>query len=468
MTAVLVAQTRAFFLLHPVAPASPLIVAVSGGPDSMALLDVLHTLQPAFGWPLVIAHLNHGLRAADSTADAALVAARAAELGVPCVIEQLPDQALGERASEQAARRARYQFLARVAVAHGARHVVMAHHADDQAETVLLRLMRGAGPHGLAAMRPVSPLPESHGTALLLRPLLAVPRAAILAHCAAQALHMRHDASNDDLRFQRNRVRHTLLPLLRRENPQIVAALGRTASLSADAAELLDTLLSPVWAAAQIDDQSVTIAGAAWAALDPVLQRALLRRAHAHIAPDAMLGFDHVETARALAGGGVGAVSELPGGVRIEIGYNGDITIGQRAIAAPQLVHDPQPITSGLPVVLAEGWRFGITAAAPPDAALTVTLDAAQLAGALTLRGRRAGERVRLAHAPGTRRVQDLFVDARIARTLRAAWPILCCDDQIVWIAGQRPAAAYAVTRDTTATCVAWVAAPETPEAHDL
>ncbi len=212
-----------------------LVVGLSGGADSVALTDVLAALQRRHGFRLVAAHLDHGLRP-DSADDAAFCHAFCASLGVPFRGGTAPvrERALREKGGiEQAARLERYSFLRRVKDDEGAGWIAVAHTRDDQAETLLLRLLRGAGASGLAGMR--------RRSGDLARPLLGVPRASVLEHLRARGLAWREDPSNADPAHLRNRVRHELLPYLeQRFNPRIREALARTAALLADDAAYVE------------------------------------------------------------------------------------------------------------------------------------------------------------------------------------------------------------------------------------
>ena len=208
-----------------------IVVGLSGGADSVALVDALASLRRRRGFRLVAAHLDHGLRSG-SRDDAAFCAAFCATLDVPlrAATADVRARAARERGGlEQAARRERYAFLRAVRDEEGAAAILVAHTRDDQAETLLLRLLRGAGATGLAGMRPRA--------GDILRPLLDVSRAEVLDHLRERGLAWREDPSNADPAHRRNRVRHELLPYLEaRFNPEIRAALARTASLLADEA----------------------------------------------------------------------------------------------------------------------------------------------------------------------------------------------------------------------------------------
>jgi tRNA(Ile)-lysidine synthase len=215
-------------------PPPGMVVAVSGGPDSVALARALLAARPG-GTPLVLAHLNHQLRGGDSDADEAFVRDFAAGMGLTLVCHRLDVAALaaGENL-EAAARRERYRWLAGVARSHGLNFVATGHNANDQAETVLHRLLRGAGLDGLRGIAARRPL--ENGVEVV-RPLLGVTRDEVVAYLAELGQPSRHDASNDDRRFTRNRLRHELLPLLARDyNPRVVEVLTRLARQADEAA----------------------------------------------------------------------------------------------------------------------------------------------------------------------------------------------------------------------------------------
>jgi len=219
-----------------VGESSSFVVAISGGMDSVALLDALVRLRHQGKLPvkLVVAHLNHRLRGEESDGDEEFVRRLASEHELDCLTEQISvaEIALREKQNlEAVARRLRYEFLARTAETVGAAFVCTAHTLDDQAETVLMRLLRGAGAEGLAGIQTVRPLGQS---VTLIRPLLAVTREEVVAHCDQYSLEFRHDSSNDSTFFTRNRVRHELLPLLKSFNPRAVQTLARLANLLAD------------------------------------------------------------------------------------------------------------------------------------------------------------------------------------------------------------------------------------------
>jgi tRNA(Ile)-lysidine synthetase-like protein len=310
------------------------VVAVSGGPDSLALLHALHTLRRQLRVDLHVAHLDHGLRGAEAQADAQFVAECAEAWGLPCTVEAVDVAALArawQMNQYAAGRAARYALLARVAHMIGAQAVAVAHTADDQAETVLMHLLRGAGTDGLAGMRPqvawpiwraalgpLAPPEEADAQPRLIRPLLAITRAAVEAHCATHGLAARRDPSNADTTHTRSSVRHTLLPQLIEYNRNIVASLCRTAEVLAEEQDLVAALLGQSWPAlADVSEGAVSFSLAAWRAVHPAVQSAALRRAYLIVGGDDTLGRDDIERARAVVGRGRGKLVELPGGVQL-------------------------------------------------------------------------------------------------------------------------------------------------------
>jgi tRNA(Ile)-lysidine synthase len=268
-----------------------LVVALSGGPDSVALLDALSLLQRSRGFRIVAAHLDHGLRAG-SAEDAAFCASLCETLSVPLRSGQADVRSRAAREGgglEQAARHERYAFLRRVREEENASAIAVAHTRDDQAETLLLRLLRGAGTTGMGAMRPRA--------GDLVRPLLAVSREQVLLHLRERGLAFREDPSNQDPGHLRNRVRHELLPYLEaRFNPRVREALARSAALLADEAAHLraeaDELLRRI---AREEEGVLVLRRGPLAEAPAALARATLRQALARAGGLRQLGAGHVE-----------------------------------------------------------------------------------------------------------------------------------------------------------------------------
>lgn len=442
-----------------IAPDAPVVVAVSGGPDSLCLLDVLARLRVDLRCDLHVVHLDHRLRGAEAAAEATFVAETAARLHLPCTVEAVDVRALAHERRlnlHAAGRLARYRLLARVALTIGAQAVATAHHADDQAETVLLHLVRGAGVEGLRGIRPVVAWEEWNAIAAdpflssqagdlrprLIRPLLDITRAEIEAYCAECSLTPRRDPSNEDQRYLRTRMRQDVLPMLAALNPQIVAALGRTAADCAEVADFLEQELDRVWQTlAVVQANRVAFSGRRWWDLHAALQHAALRRAYTLAGGSDTLGRDDVVRACDAVGRGVGKRIELPGGVTLMTGYDGGFAIIRGEAPPEEGVRLPVPeaiLTVPGRVELHDGRALcaDYRPAAAPVSRWEVFLDAAACPPPLIVRWRRPGDRMRPEGGRGTRRLQDIMVDARVPRLLRDTWPIVACSERIVWLPG--------------------------------
>ncbi|HMQ34562.1 MAG TPA: tRNA lysidine(34) synthetase TilS, partial [Chloroflexaceae bacterium] len=396
-----------------------------------------------------------------------------------------------------AARRARYAFLAETALAVGAVAVAVAHQADDQAETVLLHAMRGAGLAGLRGMRPEVPWAEwgaAQGAAVagcaLLRPLLAVTRDEIEAYCERHSLAPFDDPSNSSPRYARARARR-LLRALAEENPRVVQALGRTALVSADEYDFLQARLDTAWPDLTTEAPgAVALRREAWAALHPALQRHALRRAAARLG-QAELSLEQVEAARALAAK-PGRRTRLGPRLWLEVDQSAltltshpsplaaptaDLAAtgerGSRAqrgggttTRAPQIPFAELPLAAPGAIALGGGWRCVVGGAAPArPGPWWLALDAEALDGPLALRRRRPGDRFRPAGGRGSRRLQDFFVDRRVPRGLRDAWPILATPGAVVWVAGLRADGRFVAGAATRSTI--WVGFVQDEEGSD-
>lgn len=293
------------------------LVACSAGLDSTALLDVLHRLPRRLGLELAVAHVNHGLRGPDSEADEEFVRDLAAARGLPVHVARADPRPLRARGPsrsrptlQEAARALRYQAFAGLAAEARAERVVTAHTADDQAETVLLRLLRGTGPDGLGGIPEVS-----HG-GLVVRPLLRVSRAEIEAHAAAAGLAWREDASNARPDYARNRVRRRLRELASEFNPRLLRAIGDLAEAQRREGDWIQSLVereAAVRFAAR--DGALVIAAEGWGTLPPALERRLVRTALHRAGAGRDVTRAHLERVRGfLRRGRGGGRLELPGG----------------------------------------------------------------------------------------------------------------------------------------------------------
>jgi tRNA(Ile)-lysidine synthase len=426
----------------------PLVVGVSGGADSLVLLHLLRAVRPAEG--LIVAHLDHALR--PSSADEAAVVSRiAAGYGLRFHTRRVDVAELAKSRSlslEEAARVARYDFLAEIAQAEGAPAVVVGHHADDQVETILMHVLRGSGLGGLRGMVEVAELP-GHPELRLLRPLLGATRAEIEAHAREQGLRPITDESNADPTFLRNRVRHELLPALETYNPQIRERLRALSEVVAADEAFLVSQTATTLARLIVERGEGTLAWSrdGWQALPLALRRRVLRLALAVVAGDAPEpGYQALESARRVAETGeTGSRVDLPGGLALLITYDRlRLTRQPDAVSAdlPQLP-SAGPISLGVPgeVRLNNGWRLSAdfvlrSPAIEANADRWTAYVAIPPAEALIVRGRRPGDRIRPLGLGGERKVKEVMIDRKAPVEARALWPVVATAGRVVWLAG--------------------------------
>ena len=440
-----------------------LLVAVSGGGDSLALLYALHQAQAEFDLRLCGAHLNHALRGAESDADAAFVAAAFRRLGIPYTLQRA-DVAAYRRAHrlsiEAAARRVRYAFLADAAAHHAAHAVAVAHTADDQAETLLMNIIRGSGLDGLRGMQTLDRLAIDSADLTLFRPLLGVTRAQTYAYCDALGLQPRQDASNLSLEHTRNRIRLELMPLLDRFNPAARDALLRLARNAAEDADYIRAQTNAVWQdiARQSDAGEAVIAlnTQALARQHPAVQSRMLRRAVQAVKGSTEgITRRHILDMRRLIAGPAGRTLHLPDGILFAVGYS-EAYIGIGAAVADALSPLP-PICGEHPLAVPgetriPGWRISASVSDAVNACSTIadsdgfseTLDLDSVGATLHLRARRPSDRFQPLGMAQSKKLQDFMVDERIPRRWRDGIPLLvsrygiACIACIACVAGWR------------------------------
>lgn len=430
------------------------VVGVSGGSDSTALLCALAACASSLDVELVVAHLDHGWRSpAAGAEDAAAVAALAAELGLACVSERVePSSWRGSR--EAGARRARYAFLGRVAAERDAAAVALGHTRDDQVETILLRALRGTGLRGLGGMPAKRALSASQAGVSVVRPLLELSRAEARAYLQARGQAWREDPSNAEDGATRNRLRREVLPLLReRINPRADEALLRLARQARRATRGLAPRARALLA------EGLTLR-ALREAEGAVRAEALSRFAEAH-APG-QVSARHVDGLERLVLHGRGALT-LPGGARIGVRAERLAVLAEarrleaprietplalsappQSLAVPGAVDDPAGVRIEAriaPVPPASEWRT--------DPAQRALLDAERVEGALAVRRRRPGDRFWPLGAPGTRTLKRFLIDQKVPRASRDAIPVVTSNDRPVWIVGLRIDERFKVTPST-------------------
>jgi len=468
---------------HRMLPPGPVVVGVSGGADSVALLHILRQLADELDLSLHAAHLNHQIRGAEADDDAAFVADVAQRWDVPVIVESVDVPALAKSrklAIEEAARQARYAFLLRVARQVGAHSVAVAHHADDQVETVLMHLLRGAGLAGLRGILPVSDLTRLRvgdsehraGPAVrLVRPLLEVTKDEILAYCQDNDLPFRFDRSNLDQTYFRNRIRYDLLPVLETYNPNIREVFRRTAVVAADDYAFLAGQLREAWHRVLLDagDDWLAFDLLAWRELPKSLQRGVIREAVRRLRQTLRnINWVHIENAlEVLSTKETGASATLPRGLAATICYD-RFYIAEASWSpppdAPQLGGEPVEVPVPGRIVLPDGrWAVEteILDAVPDRAARNANpwqawLDMDVAGQDLTLRPRQPGEKFApLGMGGRMKQVSELMTNAKIPREWRPNWPLLCNPSHVLWVAGLHVDERAALTAETQR--VLWV-----------
>lgn len=449
------------------------VVGVSGGPDSVCLLHALKSLcgseGPYANIRLHVAHLDHGMRGEAGRADAAFVADLAAQWGLPCTLgqEDVPALAREDHLSlEDAARRARYFFLRRVAREVGAARIAVAHHADDQVETLVMHWLRGSGLAGLAGMRAL----EGN----IIRPLLHISRAEVLRYCEQHQLAYREDASNQDRRFLRNRIRHDLLPVLEQYNPNLRETLLRNAAVLAEEDAYMQAQVEACWPDVICGEQAFRLVGdiSAYRRLPLALRRRFMRHLGLWVSSgDISLELRHVAAIDALLRRSTGTGTlHLPGGLQLRRIYDrfifgypakdgqqegtsaerrqggmaplplpGEVRLaGSPWLVRAQVLEGQSSLPPGYERGGVEGRRGYID------------LDAVTAYQPLHVRTRRSGDRFRPLGMQAEKKLQDVLVDAKIPRAERDALPLVCgADDRILWVAGYQVADQVKLTPKT-------------------
>ena len=426
----------------------PLVLAVSGGADSLALLLAAASLSPRRRPELVVAHFSHGLRPSAEKREAALVRRAAAACGFP-----LTHSSGASGPTEAHARDGRYAFLASVAHAGGARAVATAHTEDDQAETVLLRLTRGAGLRGAAAMAEIGPWPsDEEKDLLLLRPLLGVPRSLTERACEEAGVRPARDGSNRNVRFARNRVRRRVLPELERINPSVRSLLAGFALSARDDDALLAALAADAVAGAERrSDGAVSWPRGAMAGLPLPLFARVAQDAfrRVRVAP-AALSRARVTAMHRLAAESHGGELALGGGVRFVVEQE-TCRIAMPALPPAQL--SAVPLTTPGTTAFG-GWELTAELTARPlDGPIAdpwqAWLDADVVSGGLCVRAPARGDRFQPLGMDEGVRLQDVLVNAKVPRSSRASLPLVASRQGIAWVPGVRIAHWARVTPDT-------------------
>jgi tRNA(Ile)-lysidine synthetase-like protein len=420
-----------------------LVVAVSGGADSLALLHILRRIATELNIRLHVATFDHGLRK-ESAEDARFVEQLAAEWALPVTVGQADVITLARERGigiELAARQARYAFLADVARTAGAQRTGTAHHLNDQAETVLMHILRGAGMKGLQGMSYLSSLPFAPDL-MLIRPLLSIPRDALAAYCHEHELVARADESNLNTEYLRNHIRHNILPALKTINPQVEYALARLANVTTVDQDFLNSKLAhDVIPLLRHEGGRVFIDRDLFATLHPAMQRRCIFYAASRINSGQEVGFEHcLHAVEVGLRGRLGSLAELPGGLRLRVDYK---ELVMESADQPDATNDTYlllprgaEITLNLPGLTSiPGERWSLRAETSKSAAGCVARLAIPTGSGVKLRTRRPGDRILPWGMQGhSQKVSRWMVNKKIPQRLRDRIPLLVVDDRIAAI----------------------------------
>jgi len=433
-------------------PGDAIVIACSGGPDSLALTHVFLALQKEYGLKLKVAHLDHMFRGEASRQDACFVEEFCRKNNLPCEMRSVDVPAyaaLHGLSDETAAREVRYAFLREVAASFGAVKIATAHHQGDQAETVLLHLFRGAGSQGLRGIQPVA--------GDIIRPFLFLTKKEIEAYCTTHALEPRLDETNTQTKYTRNKIRLNLIPQLQQDyNPAIEGALCRSAVLLGDEHDFVEQFALACWPKIiTMCQKKLVLERQGFNGQPKAIKREILRLLVDKLQGDLKgIGFIHLEQlmefillARS------GDIQQLPHGLRAYCRY-GIIEFGREQASETEFRQDPIEIkVPGRTAI--KGMGIAIEAKIvsswqkPTDKTMLIC-DADSLEGPLFVRSRQAGDRFLPAGLNGSKKLKDFFIDEKINRNERNRIPLFCDQKEIFWVGGRRQNTASMVTEKTS------------------
>jgi len=434
-------------------PHDCVVVGLSGGPDSVCLLHALSQIQKPLTLTIYAAHLNHNLRGMDANKDAAFAMAFSKQLGIHCIVKSEDVEAVARKEKlsiEAAGRQCRYRFLEEVADKIGADKIAVAHHMNDQAETLLLHLLRGSGLTGLVGM--------IHQRERIIRPLLDISREEILRYCDEHKLVYCKDATNEQPVVMRNRVRLELIPLMETYNPEVVRALGRTASLLERDESTLNTL------AYEALDQSKTLNDTGAYDLhslkdlsEAILSRVIREIWRSQTDTSHTLQMVHVESVmKAVRNPGQVKSFQLPGGVTIKVTMDELVCNNQEEVVAPRHTMPPVMIKENGTTWLPQGrgcFRVKRTKKSETmifaDNPFKQLISADSLKEDLILRHRYQGEHWEPLGLGGKKSLKKTFMEMKIPREERNQQLLLCHGNQVIWIVGNGISEKVRVTAET-------------------
>ena len=426
-------------LYRMVDPGDTVIVAVSGGPDSICLLDVLDALSRELEIGLVVAHYNHGLREEEDEAETRLVQDIAESMKLPFETGKADHLRHQDSSVEERARDARYAFLEGVRENHVARKIALGHNHNDQAETVLMRLLRGSGPPGLAGIPPVR-------DNKIIRPLIEVKREEIMDYLKARRLPYAFDSSNKDTRYLRNRIRLELLPMLQDYQPQIIDRLCRLSNIIREEDLFMESMASD-WIDREAErdaEGNISVLLSSFINLTEPLRNRVVRHILKKIGGNLrQIGYDHIQSVLELVEGrNPQSMIDLPNGLKVRKVYG-----RLEFISGPgKTFHEYSYVIEGAGTFYLEAIDRTILFEEvdiggdtfKESSGYTVQLDADKVRYPLIVRNFRPGDRFIPLGMKGHKKVKDLFIDLKIPSEIRALTPIVTTQNNLVWICDYR------------------------------
>ncbi len=427
------------------------VVAVSGGPDSVCLFDVLYRLKDGLEINLVIAHFNHLLRPGEDEEETRFMQSMAREYDIPLETDEWREGPQpGGGSKEEQARKARYAFLESIRKRYAARRIAVGHNLNDQAETVLMRLLRGSGPMGLSGMHPIR-------EGIVIRPLLNIKRDEIIAYLQSVGLRYMIDSSNRSQLYLRNRIRLEVIPALNHVQPGVISALSRLAGIMREDESYLagEALRLFKWLKKEKKDGAIELKTKDFDSIHPAIRGRLFRHAVAAVKGDLLrIGAIHIRALEnLLADAGPSAYVRLPDGIIVRRQY--DLIVFERKGEGPSrlteiLIPGPGRYKMQNPprVIVVEefeGVAFDGNRAEPSEA----YLDAGLITYPLKVRAFRPGDRFIPMGMDQPKKLKEFFIDRKVPRMERPFVPILTCGGEIVWICGMRPDNRFRITEKT-------------------
>lgn len=428
------------------------IVAVSGGPDSVALLHLLFSLSKAHQWKLIVAHVNHGFRVEESKVEAIQVAELAYALGLPCEIAEVNVPAYIAETSlnpQVAARQKRYDFLHDVARKYGAGHIALAHHADDQAETMMMRILRGTGPSGLGGIRDQ----RMDHQVKLIRPLLRMNKEQLISYCQQEQILYCVDASNESRKYFRNQVRLDIIPFLQKYNEELPLALGRLAEMMQAEEDYMQQETERVLQDIAIfRNDEVRLPHRRFIQLPLALQRRLIKLILSYLAcPAEWLDFTRIEMLReSMIRETSPNMRQLICGHMFIVREYEQLSFIKEWRDTDSFQYECNPLGGAISIPeIASTFKFHVidqhdnmhlkersfvlSSAEQKEA----FFDLDQLELPLCIRNRRDGDRIEPFGLNGSKKVKNMFIDAKVAPRERDRIPLLLdANQQILWIPG--------------------------------